>query len=129
MPSTVDKHLLSRHHETDWLMRSAYPQYDADGTSKLNSIDLAYLKDLDISSTTESQAPSTLPPNNKEVESCTSFEYHKNGIINSPFQREIQRLLDSSTSKIPVPVSRIGGGEGKSINLSSLWLWSANIDK
>lgn len=110
MPSTVDKHLLNRHHETDWLMRNAYPQFDADGTSKLNSIDLAYLKDLDISSTTESQAPSTLPPNNKEVESCTSFEYHKNGIINSPFQREIQRLLDSSTSKIPVPVTRIGGG-------------------
>lgn len=91
-------------------MRGGYPQFgNGDGGSKLNSIDLAYLKDLDISSTTESQAPSTLPPNNKEVESCTSFEYHENGIINSPFQREIQRLLDSSSSKIPVPVSRTGG--------------------
>lgn len=110
LPSTVDKHLLSRHADIEWMIRGGYPQYGGvDDTSKLNSIDLAYLKDLDISSTTESQAPSTLPPNNKEVESCTSFEYHKNGIINSPFQREIQRLLDSSSSKIPVPVGRANG--------------------
>lgn len=116
IPSTVDKHLLNRHADTEWLMRGGYPQYGVDGdTSKLNSMDLAYLKDLDISSTTESQAPSTLPPNNKEVESCTSFEYHKNGIINSPFQREIQRLLDSSSSKIPVPVAR-ANASGNNVN-------------
>lgn len=87
--------------------------------SKLNSIDLAYLKELDLSSTTESHAPSTLPPNNKEIESCTSFEYHDNNLpsgaatssIKSPFQREIQRLMESSSSKIPVPINRAGGGK------------------
>lgn len=92
--------------QNDWLLRSAlrnadtnYPQYPQQfGVgSKLNSIDLAYLKDLDLSSTTES--PSTLAATNKEVESSTSFEYQENNAIRSPFQREIQRLLDSSASK------------------------------
>lgn len=92
--------------QNDWLLRAAlrnadpnysqYPQQFGVG-SKLNSIDLAYLKDLDLSSTTES--PSTLAATNKEVESCTSFEYQENNAIRSPFQREIQRLLDSSASK------------------------------
>lgn len=109
--------------DSDWMLRSAmagnagsnYPNQFGAG-SKLNSIDLAYLKELDLSSTTESQAPSTLPPNNKEIESCTSFEYHDNNgpsavatsSIKSPFQREIQRLMESSSSKIPVPVNRGG---------------------
>lgn len=86
-------------------MPTGYPPHFING-SKLNSIDLDYLKDLELSSTTESHAPSTLPPNNKEIESCTSFEYHENGMIKSPFQREIQRLLDSSASKIPVAIGR-----------------------
>lgn len=100
--------------QNDWLLRSAlrnsdtnYPQYPQQfGVgSKLNSIDLAYLKDLDLSSTTES--PSTLAATNKEVESSTSFEYQENNSIRSPFQREIQRLLDSSASKIaPHALSR-----------------------
>lgn len=110
--------------DSDWMLRSAmahnaggnYPNQFGAG-SKLNSIDLAYLKELDLSSTTESQAPSTLPPNNKEIESCTSFEYHDNNApsvtatssIKSPFQREIQRLMESSSSKIPVPINRSGG--------------------
>lgn len=80
-----------------------YPQQFGAG-SKLNSIDLAYLKDLDLSSTTES--PSTLAATNKEVESSTSFEYQENNVIRSPFQREIQRLLESSASKVSLPVSR-----------------------
>lgn len=93
--------------QNDWLLRSAirnadtnYPQYPQQfGVgSKLNSIDLAYLKDLDLSSTTES--PSTLAATNKEVESSTSFEYQENNAIRSPFQREIQRILDSSASKV-----------------------------
>lgn len=101
----VMENRLSTHN--DWLLRSAlrnadtnYPQYPQQfGVgSKLNSIDLAYLKDLDLSSTTES--PSTLAATNKEVESSTSFEYQENNAIRSPFQREIQRLLDSSASKI-----------------------------
>ena len=100
--SSVD--MLNARYQTqpdpEWLLRAGF------GGGKINSIDLAYLKDLDISSTTESHAPSTLPPNNKEVESCTSFEYHQSGIIKSPFQREIKRLLESSASKIPVPISR-----------------------
>lgn len=93
--------------QNDWLLRSAlrnadsnYPQYPQQfgAGSKLNSIDLAYLKDLDLSSTTES--PSTIAATNKEVESSTSFEYQENNVIRSPFQREIQRLLDSSASKV-----------------------------
>lgn len=92
--------------QNDWLLRSAlrnsgsnYPQYPQQfgAGSKLNSIDLQYIKDLDLSSTTES--PSTLAATNKEVESSTSFEYQEN-VIRSPFQREIQRLLDSSASKV-----------------------------
>lgn len=102
--------------QNDWLLRSAlrnsesnYPQYPQQfgAGSKLNSIDLAYLKDLDLSSTTES--PSTLAPtNNKEVESSTSFEYQGNLMVRqSPFQREIQRLLDSSASKVSLPTNRL----------------------
>lgn len=99
-----DCELIDR--QNDWLLRSAlrnsgsnYPQYPQQfgAGSKLNSIDLQYLKDLDLSSTTES--PSTLAATNKEVESSTSFEYQEN-VIRSPFQREIQRLLDSSASKV-----------------------------
>lgn len=96
--------------QNDWLLRSGlcssesnYQQYGAG--SKLNSIDLAYLKDLDLSSTTES--PSTLAAaNGKEVESSTSFEYQENNLIRSPFQREIQRLLDSSASKVSITANR-----------------------
>lgn len=99
--------------QNDWLLRSAlrnsdsnYPQYPQQfgAGSKLNSIDLAYLKDLDLSSTTES--PSTLAATNKEVESSTSFEYQESNVIRSPFQREIQRLLDSSASKVPIPANK-----------------------
>lgn len=112
--------------QNDWLLRSAlrnsesnYPQYPQQfgAGSKLNSIDLAYLKDLDLSSTTES--PSTLAATNKEVESSTSFEYQENKLVRqSPFQREIQRLLDSSASKVlPVinrpPVSMNDGQNSK----------------
>lgn len=100
--------------QPDWIMRAAMQNSDSHALkfppqfaagSKLNSIDLEYLKDLELSSTTESQAPSTLAPN-KEVESSTSFEYHDNEMMQSPFQREIQRLLDTSASKIPVPINR-----------------------
>lgn len=108
-------------HQNDWLLRSAirpsdsnslqYPQFGAG--SKLNSIDLAYLKDLEVSSTADSQAPSTLAATNKEVESSTSFEYHDNDMIRSPFQREIQRILDSSASKIPVAINRMNSNESK----------------
>lgn len=91
--------------QNDWLLRSELRNSDS---NRINSMDLAYLKDLDLSSTTESQAPSTLAAN-KEVESSTSFEYHGNNIIRSPFQREIQRLLDTSVSKIPIAINRTGG--------------------
>lgn len=96
--------------QNDWLLRSGlrssesnYQQYGAG--LKLNSTDLVYLKDLDLDSTTES--PSTLAATNgKEVESSTSFEYQENNLIRSPFQREIQRLLDSSASKISITANR-----------------------
>lgn len=95
--------------QKDWLLRSALRGADA---NRIDSIDLAYLKDLDLSSTTESQAPSTIAAN-KEVESSTSFEYHDNHMIRSPFQREIQRILDTSASKIPVALNRSGSSEAK----------------
>lgn len=108
----------------DWILHAAMQNVDSNGMkfppqfaagSKLNSIDLEYLKDLELSSTTESQAPSTLAPNNKEVESSTSFEYLENDLIQSPFQREIQRLLESSASKIPVPINRTSAAAINSI--------------
>lgn len=112
--------------QNDWLLRSAVrpesgsiqypPQFGAG--SKLNSIDLAYLKDLEVSSTADSQTASTLAATNKEVESSTSFEYHDNDMIRSPFQREIQRILDSSASKIPVAINRINANENR-INAKS----------
>lgn len=95
--------------QKDWLLRSALRGADA---NRIDSIDLAYLKDLDLSSTTESQAPSTIAAN-KEVESSTSFEYHDSHMIRSPFQREIQRILDTSASKIPVALNRSGSSEAK----------------
>lgn len=107
--------------QNDWLLRSAvrpesgsiqYPAQFGAG-SKLNTIDLAYLKDLEVSSTAESQTASTLAATNKEVESSTSFEYHDNDMIRSPFQREIQRILDSSASKIPVAINRCNANETK----------------
>lgn len=120
--------------QNDWLLRSAlrnadsnYPQYPQQfgAGSKLNSIDLAYLKDLDLSSTTES--PSTLAATNKEVESSTSFEYQENNVIRSPFQREIQRLLDSSASKVcanrPVSVN-----DAQSSKMSKLNAQNGNND-
>lgn len=95
--------------QKDWLLRSALRGSDA---NRIDSIDLAYLKDLDLSSTAESQAPSTIAAN-KEVESSTSFEYHDSHMIRSPFQREIQRILDTSASKIPVALNRSGSSEPK----------------
>lgn len=116
------------HQNSEWVLRSALANSARDQSaylmkseqdSKLNSMDLAYLKDLELSSTAESRCPSTLPPNNREIESCTSFEYHNEApMIESPFQREIQRLLDTS-SKIPLPIHRIkmpiNGSNGENI--------------
>jgi hypothetical protein len=78
------------------------------GGPKLSPIDLKYLQDFEInSSTTDCHTMSTLNQHNKG-ESCKSFEYH--GAVGytpaqqqppvvptkSPFEREIQRLLASS---------------------------------
>lgn len=114
--STYDRIRGNPHSNSEWILRSALANSARDQSaylmksgpdSKLNSIDLAYIKDLELSSTAGSLCPSTLPPNNREIESCTSFEYHNEApVIDSPFQREIQRLLDSS-SKIPLPVHRM----------------------
>lgn len=105
----LDHHQLT--HQKDWLLRSVLRGADS---NRIDSIDLAYLKDLDLSSTTESQAPSTIAAN-KEVESSTSFEYHDNNMIRSPFQREIQRILDTSASKIPIALNRSGSSEPKQL--------------
>lgn len=83
----------------------------------LSPIDIQNLRDFEIDSTTESQTVSTMPTNAKG-ESCKSFEYHErtsgserektanknsnngsNGFPKSPFEREIQRLLNESSSR------------------------------
>uniref|UniRef100_A0A7G3A9D1 adenylate cyclase n=3 Tax=Lutzomyia longipalpis TaxID=7200 RepID=A0A7G3A9D1_LUTLO len=73
-------------------------QADPTSSPKLSPIDLSQLKDLEVSSTTESQAASTA---HNKGESCNSFEYHVDtwGKNKSPFEREIQRLLQESTAK------------------------------
>lgn len=70
-------------------------QVDLSSSPKLSPIELSNLKEFEISSTTESQAPSTVP---NKGESCNSFEYlNDRGYPKSPFEREIQRLLNEST--------------------------------
>lgn len=75
-----------------------YPgDIQVDPTVQLSPMELAHLKEFDISSTTESHAPSTVPGGTKG-ESCNSFEYlnDRDRYPKSPFEREIQRLLESS---------------------------------
>lgn len=100
-------HIAKNSNPLQWL----YPcDIQVDLTSpKLSPVDFSNLKDFEISSTTESQAPSTTAQN-RGGESCNSFEYHDRGggggnggagggvavAQKSPFEREIQRLLDSS---------------------------------
>lgn len=79
-------------------------------------MELSNLKEFEVSSTTESQAPSTVP---NKGESCNSFEYLNNdrnaggagghgpvatAYTKSPFEREIQRLMKES---------RMAGGAAK----------------
>jgi hypothetical protein len=76
------------------------------GGPKLSPIDLKYLQDFEInSSTTDCHTMSTLP--HLKGESCKSFEYHDRALpppsaapalmaAKSPFEREIQRLLAAS---------------------------------
>ncbi|XP_059613050.1 Ca(2+)/calmodulin-responsive adenylate cyclase isoform X3 [Phlebotomus argentipes] len=73
-------------------------QADPTSSPKLSPIDLSQLKDFEVSSTTESQAASTA---HNKGESCNSFEYHVDtwGKNKSPFEREIQRLLQESSAK------------------------------
>lgn len=88
------------------------------------------MKDFEISSTTESQAPSTTAQN-RGGESCNSFEYHDrpggpNHVIvqKSPFEREIQRLLESSArannKELPIGhVLHIGSNNGSGNGLGN----------
>ncbi|XP_037921658.1 Ca(2+)/calmodulin-responsive adenylate cyclase isoform X2 [Hermetia illucens] len=107
-------HLTKNANPLQWL----YPcDIQVDPTSpKLSPvIDIANLKDYEISSTTESQGQTTTQ---NKGDSCTSFEYHErlgsnsggngsnsgsgNGVSDamaaakSPFEREIQRILNES---------------------------------
>lgn len=84
------------------------------------------MKELDLSSTTES--PSTLAATNKEVESSTSFEYQDNNLIRSPFQREIQRLLDSSASKVAIAGANKSAMNAIDAHISRTNTQNANID-
>lgn len=67
----------------------------------MSPMELAALKEFEISSTTESHAPSTIP---NKGESCNSFEYlnDRERYPKSPFEREIQRLLENSNRVPPV---------------------------
>ncbi|GAB0099365.1 Adenylate cyclase [Sergentomyia squamirostris] len=90
-------------------------QADPTNSPKLSPIDLSQLKDFEVSSTTESQAASTA---HNKGESCNSFEYHVDtwGKNKSPFEREIQRLLQESTAK----ASNLNNGRNvTSINYSN----------
>lgn len=93
-PLPPPNQILRAQNPLQWL----YPgdiQVDPTISPKLSPIELSNLKEFEISSTTESAAASTVPPN--KGESCNSFEYlNDRGYPKSPFEREIQRLLESS---------------------------------
>ncbi|KAJ6638235.1 Ca(2+)/calmodulin-responsive adenylate cyclase [Pseudolycoriella hygida] len=99
--SPLPHHVTKNTNPLQWL----YPcDIQVDLTSpKLSPVDFSNLKDFEINSTTESQTASTAP---NKGESCNSFEYHERGVPKSPFEREIQRLLESSsrTSKDQQPL-------------------------
>lgn len=92
-PLPPPNQILRAQNPLQWL----YPgdiQVDPTTSPKLSPIELSNLKEFEISSTTESQAASTVP---NKGESCNSFEYlNDRGYPISPFEREIQRLLESS---------------------------------
>lgn len=115
-------HIAKNSNPLQWL----YPcDIQVDLTSpKLSPVDFTNLKDFEISSTTESQAPSTTAQN-RGGESCNSFEYHDRGAgggggvavaQKSPFEREIQRLLDSSARANNKELHIGNGGGGASGN-------------
>lgn len=74
-------HIAKNSNPLQWL----YPcDIQVDLTSpKLSPVDFTNLKDFEISSTTESQAPSTTAQN-RGGESCNSFEYHDRGLFCEP---------------------------------------------
>lgn len=92
-PLPPPNQILRAQNPLQWL----YPgdiQVDPTISPKLSPIELSNLKEFEISSTTESAAASTIP---NKGESCNSFEYlNDRGYPKSPFEREIQRLLESS---------------------------------
>lgn len=61
----------------------------------ISPIDLKELKDFEMSSTTD-HTVSTIP---NKGESCNSFEYHDKPFPKSPFERELQRLMNESAAK------------------------------
>lgn len=102
-PLPPPNQILRAANPLQWL----YPgdiQVDLTSPPKLSPMELAQLKDYEVSSTAESQAASTVP--NKGGESCNSFEYlnsdrNSGGSAGqyqakSPFEREIQRLMKES---------------------------------
>lgn len=98
---------LPPQHTTNQMLRITNPlqwlypgdiQVDPTISPKLSPMELAHLKEFEISSTTESHAPSTVPGDRTKGESCNSFEYlnDQHRYPKSPFEREIQRLLETS---------------------------------
>ncbi|XP_063703935.1 Ca(2+)/calmodulin-responsive adenylate cyclase isoform X3 [Culicoides brevitarsis] len=92
-PLPPPNQILRAQNPLQWL----YPgdiQVDPTISPKLSPIEMSNLREFEISSTTESAAASTVP---NKGESCNSFEYlNDRGYPKSPFEREIQRLLESS---------------------------------
>lgn len=102
----IGGHLTKNANPLQWL----YPcDIQVDPTSPKMSpvVDINNLKDFEVSSTTESQGQTATTQN--KGDSCNSFEYHErhhgnssNGIgalssAKSPFEREIQRILNESS--------------------------------
>lgn len=95
-PLPPPNQILRAANPLQWL----YPgdiQVDLTSPPKLSPMELSNLKEFEVSSTTESQAPSTVP---NKGESCNSFEYLNDRVpppyAKSPFEREIQRLMKES---------------------------------
>ncbi|XP_055914103.1 Ca(2+)/calmodulin-responsive adenylate cyclase isoform X1 [Eupeodes corollae] len=128
---TAANHHLNRNlNPLQWL----YPcDIQVDPTSPI--VDMSNLKDFEVSSTTESQGQTTTTQN--KGDSCNSFEYQDRmggqsnskqpqqqtsaSTTKSPFERELQRLLNESSSRARAenlphytngPSSMNGGGNG-----------------
>lgn len=121
-PLPPPNQILRAQNPLQWL----YPgdiQVDPTISPKLSPIEMSNLKEFEISSTTESAAASTVP---NKGESCNSFEYlNDRGYPKSPFEREIQRLLESSNRAAAHNAKEVGG-HGVTLSASGAQITNGN---